>query len=128
MIILALALLVICASIGKKYLNAAREVKRLESICKSPIFEQFGSALKGVSTIRAFDNVEVFVNRMYSRIDAHSTAFWHISLFNRWMICRMSMIGSLFSITVAALIVSSQGISASLAGFALAFSLEFSQG
>lgn len=128
MIVLALALLAVCLRIGKKYLNAAREVKRLESISKSPIFEQFGSALKGVSTIRAFDNMEVFINRMYSKIDVHSTAFWHISLFNRWMIFRMSMIGSLFSVTVAAIIVYSQGISASLAGFALAFSLEFSQG
>lgn len=128
MIILALTLLLVCLRIGKKYLNAAREVKRLESTCKSPIFEQFGSALKGVSTIRAFDNVEIFVNRMYTKIDLHSTAFWHISLFNRWMIFRMSMVGSLFSVTVAALVVYSRGITASLAGFALAFSLEFSSG
>lgn len=127
MIILALALLAVCLVIAKKFLNGAREVKRLESVSKSPIFELFGSALKGVSTIRAFDNTEAFIDRMYSKIDAYSNAFWHICLFNRWMIFRMSMVGSLFSLCVAALVVIF-GVSASLAGFALAFALEFSQG
>ena len=127
-IILALVLTGLCIQIGKWYLNGARPVKRLESVAKSPIFELFGSALKGISTIRASNNVEVFIERMYSRIDQHSIAFWHIYLFNRWMMFRMSIVGSIFSAAVAIFIVSRKGISSSLAGFALAFSLEFSSG
>ena len=127
-IILAVVLLALCTRIARRYLNGAREIKRLEAIYKSPIFEQFGSALKGVSTIRAFGNSEVYVDRMYERIDKHTRAFWHISLFNRWMLFRMSMVGTAFSAAIGAFVVSNKAISASLAGFALAFSLEFSHG
>ena len=62
-ILFALVLLGICVFIAKHYLLGAREVKRLESNAKSPIFEQFGSALAGVGTIRAFDKTEEYVDR-----------------------------------------------------------------
>jgi ABC-type multidrug transport system fused ATPase/permease subunit len=124
-IVLALVLMGICLHYAIRYLVGAREVKRLESTAKSPVFEQFGSALTGVGTIRAFDKTAVYVNRMYQKIDDHSTTFWHLWLFNRWLGWRMAMVGALFSMIVAAFIVSVRGIDASLAGFALAFSLEY---
>jgi len=57
------------------YIAGAREVKRLESLAKSPLFEQFGSALSGVATIRAFDSTDKYIERMYSRQDDHSLQF-----------------------------------------------------
>ncbi|EHA49824.1 multidrug resistance-associated protein 1 [Pyricularia oryzae 70-15] len=121
----ALALLVVCAYIALHYLAAARPVKRLESNAKSPVFEQFGSALTGVATIRGFDKTQTYIERIYKRIDDYSTATWHLWLFNRWMGWRMACIGSLFAVFVAVLILASADIGAPLAGFALAFSLEF---
>jgi ABC-type multidrug transport system fused ATPase/permease subunit len=108
------------------YLAGARPVKRLESNAKSPVFEQFGSALTGVSTIRGFDKAQVYLERMYKRIDDSSTATWHLWLFNRWMGWRMSLVGSLFASFVSVFILLTPGIDAALAGFALAFALEFS--
>lgn len=52
MLILALLLLSINISYALYYLGGAREVKRLESNSRSPIFEFFGSTLSGVGTIR----------------------------------------------------------------------------
>ena len=62
-IIFAVFLLSIASSVAFKFLGGAREVKRLESNAKSPIFEQFGSALAGVGTIRAFDKTEEYIQR-----------------------------------------------------------------
>jgi len=126
-ILLSVTLLAICIQIARIYLSGAREVKRLESNAKSPVFEQFGSALTGVGTIRAFDKCDVYIARMFRKIDDHSTSFWHLWAFNRWMGWRMSAVGGLFATFVAIMILLIGGIDASLAGFALSFALEYGQ-
>jgi ABC-type multidrug transport system fused ATPase/permease subunit len=108
------------------YLQGARPAKRLESTTKSPVFEQFGSALNGVATIRGFNKAQTYVDRMYSKLDDWTTTTWHMWVFNRWMGWRMSVIGSFFASFVAGLILLSPDMDAALAGFALAFALDFS--
>jgi ABC-type multidrug transport system fused ATPase/permease subunit len=126
MIVFALVLLSICMHYAIRYLTGAREVKRIESNAKSPIFEQFGSALLGIGTIRAFDKAHEYVERMFVKIDQHAQAYWHVWLFNRWLSFRLNMIGAFFATITAALIVSIRSIDAPLAGFALSFALEYS--
>ena len=125
MLLIALILFAVCSWITARFLVGAREIKRLESNAKSPIFEQFGTALVGIGTIRAYDKVDVYVERMFENIDAHARAFWYLWLFNRWVAFRLNVIGAGFAILVAAVIVFS-GIDASLAGFALSFALQYS--
>ena len=126
MLLCALALLVVCVTIAARFMRGAREVKRLESNAKSPIFEQFGSALAGIGTIRAFDKADEYIERMFIKIDEHARAFWYMWLFNRWMGFRLNVIGAFFTILVAAVIAFTKGIDASLAGFALSFALQYS--
>lgn len=126
LLLLALVLLVIALRFAVLYLHGARPVKRLESTAKSPVFEQFGSALTGVTTIRGFDKAQSYVERMFKKIDDYDTATWHLWLFNRWMGWRMALVGSLFSVAVSILILLTPNIDSALAGFALAFALEFS--
>ena len=64
---------------------------------------------------------------MYKKIDDYSTSTWHLWLFNRWMGWRMALVGSMFATFVSILILLTPGIDSALAGFALAFALEFSQ-
>ena len=63
MILFSVILLSICLYVALRYLAGAREVKRLESNAKSPVFEQFGSALAGVGTIRAFGKADEYIHR-----------------------------------------------------------------
>ena len=126
MILFAAVLLVIALQITTRYLAGAREVKRLESNAKSPVFEQFGSVLIGIGTIRAFDKADAYIERMYAKIDKHCRAYWHLWLFNRWMGFRLNMLGAGFATATAALIVGITSIDASLAGFALSFALGLS--
>jgi ABC-type multidrug transport system fused ATPase/permease subunit len=125
-VLVATVLLLICLYYAIRYLNGARPVKRLESTTKSPVFEQFGSALTGVTTIRGFDKAQVYVDRMYRKIDDYSAATWHLWLFNRWMGWRMSLVGSFFASFVSIFLLLSPNIDSGLAGFALSFALEFS--
>ncbi|EDN10434.1 hypothetical protein HCAG_06237 [Histoplasma mississippiense (nom. inval.)] len=125
LILFAIGLLGISLYYSLYYLDGAREIKRLESIVKSPVYEQFGTALTGLSTIRAFGKVPTYIDRMFTKIDRHAQAFWHLWLFNRWLGFRMSTIGSVFAVTTAALVVYMKGIDASLAGFALSFAMQY---
>ena len=125
MILFAFLLLAVCLHFALRYLAGAREVKRLESTLKSPMYELFGSTLVGIGTIRAFDKIGTYVERMYNRIDSHARAYWHLWLFNRWLGFRLNLAGAVFSTVTAFLIVSIAGVDAPLAGFALAFSLEY---
>lgn len=118
-------LLALCVCVALFYLPGAREVKRLESTAKSPIFEQFGSALTGVGTIRAFDKTDIYMKSMWAKIDDHSTTFWHLWAFNRWMGWRMSFVGGFFATIVATVIILIPSIDAALAGFALSFALSY---
>lgn len=123
-VVFAAVLLVICLKLSMTYLAGAREIKRLESTAKSPVFEQFGSSLAGLITIRAFTKGETFIELMYAKINAHAQAWWTMWLFNRWLGIRMNLVGAIFSTLTAALVVLLPGISASLAGFALSFALQ----
>ncbi|EHL01836.1 putative ATP-dependent bile acid permease [Glarea lozoyensis 74030] len=125
-ILLSFVLLTLCVYVALQYLPGAREVKRLESNAKSPIFEQFGSALTGVSTIRGFDKSSIYISRMFSKIDDHSTSYWYLWAFNRWMGWRMSIVGGFFATFVSIFILCMKNIDAALAGFALSFALEYS--
>lgn len=126
-VVFAVILFGSCLHVANRYLIGARELKRLESNGKSPIFEQFGAALIGVSTIRAFNRAGSYIERMQSKIDRHCRSAWYLNLANRWMSLRLNLIGALFAIAVATLVVSIKGINASLAGFALSFALQISQ-
>ena len=63
MIVFAVGLIAFVVYVAHRFLYGAREVKRLESNAKSPVFEQFGSTLAGVGTIRAFDKAEEYIGR-----------------------------------------------------------------
>ena len=125
-VLMSFTLLVVCTYFAKIYVTAARPAKRLESTIKSPVFDQFGTALTGVVTIRGFDKAQVYIERMYRKLDDWSTTTWHLWLFNRWIGWRMSLIGSFYSVTVASVLFSSTTMDSALAGFAMAFALDFS--
>jgi ABC-type multidrug transport system fused ATPase/permease subunit len=123
--ILALLILGLCGRVGLRYVRGARSIKRLESIQKSPMISHFTASLQGLSTIRAFANQEVFKKRMDDLINSYATATWHNWLFNNWVGYNMALIGSIFSGVVAAFVVSTPHVGASLGGFALAFALSY---
>lgn len=86
-IIFACALLSTAIYVAYLYLAGAREVKRLESNAKSPIFEQFGSALAGIGTIRAFDKTEEYIERYVMLFDQSPLCFSAPSIATRYTQC-----------------------------------------
>lgn len=119
------AVVLIAASLfyARKYLSAAREMKRLESVVRSPIYEQMSSSLSGLWTIRAFGKTEISIDQMQTRIDNHARAWWNLCLLSRWLGFRMSVVGGTFAAVLASFVTSRTEIDASTAGFAISFTL-----
>lgn len=48
------------------YLNTSRELKRLDALAFSPIFQHYAESLNGLPTIRAFQRQQLFedINRV----------------------------------------------------------------
>ena len=51
------------------YLNTGRDLRRMESNTRSPIFSDFGEMLEGIVTIRAFSAEKRFLNNIFVKID-----------------------------------------------------------
>jgi ABC-type multidrug transport system fused ATPase/permease subunit len=51
------------------YLNTGRDLRRMESNTRSPIFSDFGEVLEGIVTIRAFSAEKRFLNNVFVKID-----------------------------------------------------------
>jgi ABC-type multidrug transport system fused ATPase/permease subunit len=126
-ILAAICLLTLCSRYALYYLATARQTKRLESTAKSPVFELFSTALAGVSTLRAFDKTQTYITNMFDRIDTHARSLYYQWLLNRWLSWRLGVIGAVFSIIVATLIVSLDNLDAALGGFALGFTLQYTE-
>ncbi|UKZ75371.1 hypothetical protein TrVFT333_003054 [Trichoderma virens FT-333] len=122
---MAFVLTFFAVSVAKRYMAGARPMKRLESTSKSPVFEQFNATLSGIATLRAYQKTEVYVDRMHGQLDAWDAVSIYGSIFNRWMSFRMALIGTAFSSIVGIVIAVSPYIDAAMAGFTLAFAIDF---
>ncbi|RVD86189.1 uncharacterized protein DFL_004478 [Arthrobotrys flagrans] len=125
MLICAIILFGVGLALALYYLKTARDIKRIESVNKSPIFELFGSVLLGVGTIRAFGEGETYIEKMDKRIDTYAEATYYTNLANRWMGIRMTYLGAVFSTIVGGLVVTLPDMDAALAGFAMSFAMEY---
>ncbi|RDA86044.1 hypothetical protein CP532_4687 [Ophiocordyceps camponoti-leonardi (nom. inval.)] len=123
---LAAILILIAGFVGKRFMEGARPVKRLESTAKSPVFELFNATLAGVSLLRAFHKTGVYVERMYGLLDSWDALSVNVWLLNRWLGFRMALIGTLFTTFVGVIVVGSPLVDAAMAGFTLSFALDFS--
>ena len=62
-VVLPFTVFVVC--ISRYYLKTSRELKRLESICRSPVFSHISETLNGIDTIRTRRRQNDFVDVFY---------------------------------------------------------------
>ena len=62
------------------YLNTGRDLRRMESNTRSPIYSDFGEILEGIVTVRAFSAEKRFLNNIFVKIDATTKVEFFYSL------------------------------------------------
>ncbi|KAK4259954.1 hypothetical protein QN277_006228 [Acacia crassicarpa] len=77
------------------YQSMAREVKRLDSISRSPVYAQFGEALNGLSTIRAYKAYDRMADINGKAMD-NNIRFTLVNMSgNRWLAIRLETLGGI---------------------------------
>ncbi|KNC99219.1 uncharacterized protein SPPG_05475 [Spizellomyces punctatus DAOM BR117] len=104
------------------YRNAARELKRLESLARSPLFGHFSESLNGLPTLRAYSATSRFVTRADTFLDNANRPSLIKYYVNAWVALRMEILCGFVCFMVATLGLAFR-ISPSLLGLALSYTL-----
>ncbi|CAF1343330.1 unnamed protein product [Adineta steineri] len=76
------------------YMSSSRQLKRLESVTRSPVYTLFSTSLDGLTSIRAFNVQDSFLNMFIERIDANTRAAFILSATTHWFGLRLDLIAS----------------------------------
>lgn len=112
--------------------KASREMKRLDSISRSPVYSFFGEVLQGLHVIRAYGREELMTSKFYRINDRQMSNFFCFFMSSRWLAVRLDIISNttvlavaLFSTLMAEYGDKGQaGIDTNLLGIALVYSLQ----
>ncbi|XP_064621093.1 multidrug resistance-associated protein 1-like [Lineus longissimus] len=108
------------------YINTSRQLKRIESITRSPIFSLFGETVTGASSIRAYRQQDRFVKRIDELSDNNNMAYYPNIISTRWLGFWLDCIGNLMVLFASTFAVASRdsfGTSPGIIGLAITFSL-----
>ncbi|KAI0128475.1 P-loop containing nucleoside triphosphate hydrolase protein [Xylariales sp. AK1849] len=114
--------------IQRYYLRSSRELKRLDSVSRSPIYAHFQESLGGISTIRAYRQQDRFELENEWRVDSNLRAYYPSISANRWLAIRLEFIGAIIILAAAGFAIISvtnhSGLSAGMVGLAMSYALQ----
>ncbi|XP_050173260.1 multidrug resistance-associated protein 1 [Myiozetetes cayanensis] len=107
------------------YVATSRQLKRLESVSRSPVYSHFNETLLGVSVIRAFEEQKRFIKQNDMKVDENQKAYYPSIVANRWLAVRLEYVGN-FIVLFAALfaVIARNKLSAGLVGLSVSYSLQ----
>lgn len=111
--------------IQQRYLATTRELKRLDSLARSPIFSQFSETLAGLQTIRASRLQKYFFLKNEELIDLSNRAQWPLVSANRWLSIHLEIMSSSVVFFTALMVAVFMKQRAGLAGLAMTSALNF---
>uniref|UniRef100_A0A8I6A923 Multidrug resistance-associated protein 4 n=1 Tax=Rattus norvegicus TaxID=10116 RepID=A0A8I6A923_RAT len=115
---------IIFVVLRRYFLETSRDVKRLESTTRSPVFSHLSSSLQGLWTIRAYKAEERCQELFDAHQDLHSEAWFLFLTTSRWFAVRLDAICAVFVIVVAfGSLVLAKTLDAGQVGLALSYSL-----
>ncbi|KAF9359851.1 hypothetical protein BGX26_011228 [Mortierella sp. AD094] len=113
------------------YIATSREIRRLDSVSRSPVFAHFQETLGGISTIRAYRQQKRFIQGNEFRLDQNLRAYYPSIAGNRWLAFRLETLGSIIIFGAAFMSVVSLSrniaVDPGLVGLSLTYALSITQ-
>ncbi|KAF4792003.1 Multidrug resistance-associated protein 1 [Turdus rufiventris] len=107
------------------YVATSRQLKRLESVSRSPVYSHFNETLLGVSVIRAFEEQKRFIKQNDIKVDENQKAYYPSIVANRWLAVRLEFVGNCIVLFAALFaVIARNKLSAGLVGLSVSYSLQ----
>ncbi|XP_048102186.1 multidrug resistance-associated protein 1-like [Alosa alosa] len=107
------------------YVATSCQLRRLESVSRSPIYTHFNETVQGASVIRAFGEQPRFILQANSRVDHNQTSYFPRFVATRWLAVNLEFLGNLLVLAAAILSVWGRAtLSPGIVGLAVSHSLQ----
>ncbi|XP_025007572.2 ATP-binding cassette sub-family C member 2 isoform X2 [Gallus gallus] len=110
------------------YISTSRQLRRLDSVTRSPIYSHFGETVSGLSVIRAYGHQQRFLQQNERTMDINQKSVYSWIVSNRWLAIRLEFVGSLvvfFSALLA--VISRNSLEGGIVGLSVSSALNVTQ-
>ena len=119
-----LPLMLVYTFVQRLYIASSRQLKRIDSTSKSPVYTHFSETVTGSTSIRAFDAVQHFTRNLERRVDRNGTAVVMSAATSRWLAVRLELMGNIIVLfSSLAAVMKLGGTSAAEAGLTISYAL-----
>ncbi|XP_046577436.1 multidrug resistance-associated protein 1-like isoform X2 [Haliotis rubra] len=124
-LVVVIPLVILYAFIQRFYVTTSRQLKRLESKARSPIYNHFGETLSGASVIRSFQAQSRFIKESEDRVDTNQRFSSYAFGALRWQGVRLEVIGNIIVLAASLFAVMSRDtLSGGLVGLSISYAIE----
>lgn len=107
------------------YSGSSREIKRLEAVQRSVVYNNFNETLTGMNTIKAYKAENNFVEKNDYLLNRMNEAYFLSIATQRWLCVHLDIIASFFALIICMLCITNQfNISASSTGLLLNYVIQ----
>jgi len=93
-LICLLPMLIFYASEQKFFTRSYRELKRLDSVARSPLYSSLGETLDGIATIRAYSTSHTLMRNFFDVLDRQQNAYFLTFAGQCWLGIRLEFLGT----------------------------------
>ncbi|XP_047558417.1 ATP-binding cassette sub-family C member 2 [Lutra lutra] len=127
-VVVIIPLGIIYVSVQIFYVATSRQLKRLDSVTRSPIYSHFSETVSGLSVIRAFEHQQQFLQHNEMQIDTNQKCVLSWIVSNRWLAIRLELIGNLIVFfSSLMMVIYKDNLSGDTVGFVLSNALNITQ-
>lgn len=126
--IVIVPLAVIYYFVQRFYVATSRQLRRLDSVSRSPIYSHFGETVTGLSVIRAYGHQQRFLEHNEITIDENLKSVYPWIVSNRWVAIRLEFLGNLVVFFAALFaVISRDSLDSGLVGLSISYALNVTQ-
>ncbi|XP_054654514.1 canalicular multispecific organic anion transporter 1 isoform X2 [Dunckerocampus dactyliophorus] len=126
--IVIIPLAVVYFFVQRFYVATSRQLRRLDSVSRSPIYSHFGETVSGLSVIRAYGHQERFLQHNENTIDENLKTVYPWIVSNRWLAIRLEFLGNLVVFFAALFaVISRETLDSGLVGLSISYALNVTQ-
>ncbi|GFR29928.1 multidrug resistance-associated protein 1 [Trichonephila clavata] len=120
-----LPLIILYYFLQKFYIPTSRQLKRLESTTRSPVYSHFSETVTGASSIRAYEASNIFMTHSNNLVDINHESYYPSLGASRWLSIRLEFLGySIVFLAALFAVFLRDTLSPGIAGLSVSYALQ----